>query len=317
MHRKVLLAGASTLVALGLFASTATADAPPPPTDAQQHQEILEHLKRIEEKLGIPTTPTPTPTDKEDGQLGVGKAATPPDAVLTTQDSTAPLEIKDSGTEGRPKVYDGQGHTVGTIKIRANWVVVQNFRIKASGQYGFDSRGAHVTIQNNDVKGVHRSGDGDLNGITFFGDYTSILYNTLDNFVSGDAGDSHTDAVQTWNTHPGMSSSFVTIKGNLFKGALKDDHKTYIHQCVMAEGKDSTDGGGGGTGTSHDWLIAGNYCTADMKFDDIDNVTVTGNEFAGTDKRVVVVTPLSSGFKYLSDNKVTGTYGSVGVPITN
>jgi hypothetical protein len=52
-----------------------------------------------------------------------------------------------------------------------------------------------------------------------------------------------------------------------------------------------------------------------MKFDDIDNVTVTGNEFAGIDKRVVVVTSLSSGFEFYSDNKITGRYGQIGVEV--
>jgi hypothetical protein len=248
-------------------------------------------------------------------RLGVGGVATPANAVVTTGDSTEPLKIRDSGSEGSPRVYDGQGRTVGTIDIRADWVVVQNFKVQATGQYGIDSRGTHVTIQNNDIKGVHASGDGDLNAITFFGDYTSIRNNTAIDFVSGGSGDSHTDAIQTWNQHPGESSSYVVIQGNYFSGPLEDDHSSYIHQCVMSEGAESTDGGGGGTGPSRDWLVAGNYCVGDMKFDDIDSVTVTGNEFAGIDKRVVVVTPLSSGFEFYSDNKITGRYGQIGVEL--
>ena len=230
-------------------------------------------------------------------------------------DSTEPLKIRESGSEGSPRVYDGQGHTVGTIEIRADWVVVQNFKVQATGQYGFDAKGTHITIQNNDIKGVHASGNGDLNAITFDGDYTSIRNNTAIDFVSGDSGDSHTDGIQTWNDDPGESSSYVLIQGNYFSGPLEDDHSSYIHQCVMSEGAESTDGGGGGTGAFQDWLIVGNYCVGDMKFDDIDDVTVTGNEFAGIDKRMVVVTPLSSGFKFYSDNKITGRYGQIGVEV--
>jgi hypothetical protein len=252
-------------------------------------------------------------------QLGVGGVAKPANAVLTTRDSKKQLNIDESGSEGSPRVYDGQGHTVGTIDIRADWVVVQNFKVQATGQYGIDSQGTHITIQNNDIKGVKESGNGDLNAITFVGDYHSIRYNTAIDFVSGDPGDSHTDGIQTWNDDPGESSSHVVIQGNYFSGPLTegkgDDSDSYIHQCVMAEGAESTDGGGGGTGASRDWLIAGNYCVGDMKFDDIDNVTVTGNEFAGVDKRVVVVTPLSSGFEFYSDNKITGKYGQVGVEV--
>ena len=250
-------------------------------------------------------------------ELGVGGVATPADAVLTTRDSTKELNIDESGSEGSPRVYDGQGHTVGTIDIRADWVVVQNFRVQATGQYGIDSKGTHITIQNNDIKGVEKSGDGDLNAITFVGDHHSILYNTAIDFVSEDPGDSHTDAIQTWNNDPGESSSYVVIEGNYFSGPpVEDTGDSHIAQCVMAEGADSTAGGGGGTGSSHDWLIAGNYCTADMKFDDIDRVTVTGNEFAGVDKRVVVVPSPSSEFEFYSDNKITGQYGQIGVEVT-
>jgi len=266
--------------------------------------------------LAACSSPGPGAAGSPSERVGVGGVATPANAVLTTRDSTETLKIRESGSEGSPRVYDGQGHTVGTIIIRADWVVVQNFRVQATGQYGIDSKGTHVTIQNNDIKGVHASGDGDLNAMTFFGDYTSIRNNTAIDFVSGGAGDSHTDAIQTWNQDPGESSSYVVIQGNYFSGPLEDDHSSYIHQCVMSEGADSTDGGGGGTGASHDWLVAGNYCVGDMKFDDIDNVAVTGNEFAGVDKRVVVVTPLSTGFKFYSDNKVTGKYGQIGVEVT-
>jgi hypothetical protein len=262
-----------------------------------------------------PTGPGADGSPPREG-VGVGGVATPANAVLTTRDSTEPLSIDESGSEESPRVYDGQGHTVGTIDIRADWVVVQNFRVQATGQYGIDSRGTHITIQNNDIKGVRVSGDGDLNAITFVGDYHSIRYNTAIDFVSGDPGDSHTDAIQTWNDDPGESSSYVVIEGNYFSGPPEEGTgDSHIHQCVMAEGSDSTDGGGGGTGRSHDWLIAGNYCTADMKFDDIDRVTVTGNEFAGVDKRVVVVTRRSSEFEFHSDNKITGRYGQIGVEV--
>jgi hypothetical protein len=107
-------------------------------------------------------------------------------------------------------------------------VVVQNFKVQATGQYGIDSRGTHITIQNNDIKNVHASGDGDLNAIKFFGDHHSILYNTAIDFVSGDANDSHTDAIQTWNSDPGDSSSYVVIQNNYFSGPLEDDGSSYI-----------------------------------------------------------------------------------------
>ena len=250
--------------------------------------------------------------------LGVGGVATPAGAILATGNTTSALQITSGGTATNPKVYDGKGFTVGRINIRANYVVVQNYRIVSREQYGIDSKGVGITIQNNDIKDCRPTGDGDMNAITFKGDNTRILYNTAINFVGvSDSGSSHTDAIQTWNSHAGDSSSNVVIIGNRFEGPPTEaGGANHIHQAVIGEGKDSTDGGGGGTGVSQNWFIADNYWTADCKFDDIDNVTFTRNTFAGDDKRVVVVTSLSSGFKYYSDNVVTGHYSiEIGAPV--
>lgn len=267
-----------------------------------------------------PPPPPTVPPPPGPQTLGVGGVVTPPDAILTTADSAAALAITTSGTADKPRVYDGQGHKIGSITITADWVVVQNFNVVASGQYGIYSTGTHVTIQNNDIKNIHTSGDGDLNAITFFGDYHRILYNTAIDFVSGDPGDSHTDAIQTWDTSSKRSSSNVTIGWNKFSGPDKSAGAP-IHQCIMSEGPKSTDGGGGGSGASQNWLVIGNYFKDSwnqcLKFDDIDNVSVTQNEFAGNSSHVIEATALSTGFKYYSDNKVTGTYGSVGVTITS
>jgi len=260
--------------------------------------------------------PTPNPQPGEQ-RLGVGGVATPPGAILSTADTTADLDISTSGTAGSPRVYDCKGHTIGSVKIRANYVVVQNCRIDATGQYGVDAKGSNfVTVQNNDIKGVQISGDGDLNAITFYGNNHKYLYNTAINFVEVEnAGGSHTDAIQTWNDDPGEESNNILIKGNRFEGPPSEGPADHIHQGVICEGKDSTDGGGGGDKESRNWLIDGNYFTADLKFDDCDDVHVTRNTFAGNDKRAVVVTSLSTGFKYYSDNIVTGTL-SVGIGAT-
>jgi len=255
--------------------------------------------------------------------LGVGGVVTPVGAIKTTSDSSSAMTITSGGSQSSPKVYDGQGHTVGTITVKGSWITVQNFNIRATGQYGVYSDGTGITIQNNDIKGIHTSGDGDLNAITFFGNNTTIAYNTAINFVSGDPGSSHTDAIQTWvsSSHP-TGSSNVTIKGNKFSGPSNPSRTAStpsIHQCVMAEGVGSA-ANTGGSGPSTNWLIADNYFHDSwnqcIKLDDIDNVTVTRNEFAGDSDHVMEVTSASSGFKYYSDNKVTGSYGSVGITIT-
>lgn len=262
---------------------------------------------------------TPTQT------LGVGGVATPPGAILATSDQPGvQLNITTSGTATQRRVYDGQGHKIGQVKIRASYVTVQNYRIEAQVQYGVDCKlgtsNHDVIIQNNDIKDVRPSGDGDLNAMTINGNDIKILYNTAINFVGQESPGSHTDAIQTWNDGPGdESTSNLYVIGNRFQGPpAETDSPTYqhIHQALIGEGKDSTDGGGGGTGVSQNWFIADNYFTADCKFDDIDNVTFTRNTFAGIDKRVVVVSSLSSGFKYYSDNVVTGSYSvGIGAPV--
>src|SRR5664279_5198618 len=170
---------------------------------------------------GIVVSPSAgaTVTVPGNATLGVGGVATPVGAIKTTSDSSSAMTITSGGSQSSPKVYDGQGHTVGTITVKGSWITVQNFNIRATGQYGVYSDGTGITIQNNDIKGIHTSGDGDLNAITFFGNNTTIAYNTAINFVSGDPGSSHTDAIQTWvsSSHP-TGSSNVTIKGNKFTG---------------------------------------------------------------------------------------------------
>src|SRR4051812_2451717 len=101
--------------------------------------------------------------------LGVGGVSTPPGAILATSDQTGvQLNITTSGTAANPRVYDGQGHTIGKIEIRANYVVVQNYRVRPRANLGIsigygDAKVNHVTVQNNDIKDVMLSGDGDLN----------------------------------------------------------------------------------------------------------------------------------------------------------
>lgn len=256
--------------------------------------------------------PATTSGGSGDQTLGVGGVATPSDAVVSSADSKADLNIKESGSEGKPKVYDGGGHTVGTINISGNWITVQNFKIVASGQYGVNSKGTHITIQNNDIKNVHASGDGDLNAITFSGDNHTIAYNTAIDFVTGNPGGSHTDAIQTWVSDSHLASSNVLVKGNKFSGPDKNAGAP-IHQCFMAEGL-GQGGNHGGSGVSQHWLVSDNYFKDSwnqcLKFDGIKDVSVTRNEFAGNASKIMEVTSASSDVKFYADNKITGSYGS-------
>jgi hypothetical protein len=263
-----------------------------------------------------PPGPNPNPNPGEQ-TLGVGGVATPAGAILATGDSTSTLTITSGGTADNPKVYDGKGFKVGKISIKADNVVVQNYRVCPNGVYGIEipPRRTNVTVQNNDIKCV--KGPGDLNAITFFGNNLKFLYNTMEDWVVGDPGKSHTDCFQTWNNDPNESSSYIVIKGNRCTGPLQGQGNYTVHQCVMAQGKAATDGGGGGSGNSEHWIIDGNYWKDDwnqcIKLEDIDDAHVTRNTFAGASSRIIEIRSTSVGTFYYSDNIVTGSYGSVGV----
>jgi len=163
-------------------------------------------------------------------------------AACTPVSSTQTLEITKRG------VYDGCGKTVRGIENTASDVTIQNFISKGASNYGIWSYGKNVTIKNNTVTKVLYKGN-DLDGIRFFGDETKLLNNRVYNVEGNDSRDAHVDFIQTFTmTRPGSSN--VVIQGNRCENIR--------HQCVMAEGPRSTDGGGGGGGISRDWLIADN-----------------------------------------------------------
>jgi parallel beta-helix repeat protein len=80
-------------------------------------------------------------------------------------------------------VYDCDGKDVGWIEIKGSNITVQNCKVTANSQYGIYSEGTGNTIQNNDIKGLKPTGDGDMNAITFFGNNTKIQFNTAIDFV--------------------------------------------------------------------------------------------------------------------------------------
>jgi hypothetical protein len=285
------------------------------PTNAPTQQASVQPTAPVSSPS---TAPSGTPSGQTLGCGGIPTPAAGPNVVQVPAGSD--LTISSGGTAGNPKIYDGGCNQVGKITIKASNVVVQNFKVCPNGRYGIESSGnSDIIIQNNDIKCI--KGPGDLNAITFYGNNIFILYNTAIDWVVGDPGSSHTDFIQTWNNDAGESSSNVTIKGNRAEGPLKGQGNYTIHQCIMAQGKAATDGGGGGTGNSENWLIAENYFKDDwnqcIKLEDIDNAHVTRNTFAGASDRVIEIRETSEGTKYYSDNNVTGSYGSVGATITN
>jgi hypothetical protein len=265
------------------------------------------------------TPSTGTTTSTTGGQtLGVGGVATPAPAsnVELNTSNRGSMNITVSGTALVPRIYDGGGFGCGRIDVNADYIVIQNYRINANSQYGAFLNGNNITFQNNDIKGISLSGDGDLNAITAFGNNISIMYNTAINFVSGSPGTSHTDFIQTWvsSSHPVASSGWKII-GNKATGPSnpsRDNSIASIHQCIMAEGL-NRGGNSGGSGDPNNWLIAdnefGGSWNQEIKLDGVDNVDITRNKFVGSSDKILDVSTASSGVKYWSDNVVTGSYG--------
>ena len=201
---------------------------------------------------------------------------------------------------------------------------MQNCNVRSGSQYGIYSSGDNNTIQNNDIKNVKPSGDGDMNAITFFGNGTKIQFNTAVDFVGvADPGSSHTDFIQTWvsSSHP-TASSDVVIRSNKATGPANPKRLNSIpsiHQCVMVEDQGRGGNSGGSTSGMKNWLVVNNIFSDSwnqcIKNDGVDNFQVTKNDFQGSSSHVMEQAN-GSGLKYYSDNKVTGTYGNVGVPIT-
>jgi hypothetical protein len=265
------------------------------------------------------TPSTGNTTSTTGGQtLGVGGVATPAPAsnVELNTSNRGAMSITASGTALVPRIYDGGGFSCGRIDINADYIIIQNYRINANSQYGAYLNGNNITFQNNDIKGVRPTGDGDLNAITAFGNNINIMFNTAINFVSGSPGGSHTDFIQTWvsSSHPVASSGWKII-GNKATGPSnpsRDNNIASIHQCVMAEGL-NRGGNSGGSGDPNNWLIAdnefGDSWNQTIKLDGVDNVDITRNKFVGSSDKILDVSGASSNVKYWSDNVVTGSYG--------
>lgn len=213
-----------------------------------------------------------------------------PNVVCLTSDQTSRLEITTSNV-----IYDGQGHSAPGARVLADNVVLKNFVFTDCEAWCVWLHGENNVLQDSDISQVRYApevGD-DIDGMRFFGDGTKILRNTFHDILSGeDEEDAHLDCMQTYATpNAGGGSSNIVISGN-------DCRSPDFHQCVMAEGPNSTDGGGGGGGVSRNWLIEDNYfeCHANqtIKVDDIHNVLIRRNNFAGTGRKAIATGDLST-----------------------
>lgn len=212
----------------------------------------------------------------------------------------APVErlvITDGGTPDAPRVYDGNGAHVDGITIEADNVVVRNYVADQPAAPGIEIDGDNVTVQHITVTGP-RGGDGD--GIRFFGDNVKILDNTISGTTN--SGGRHADCMQTYSDDS-PPSQHVLIEGNRCE--------RIDNMCLMAEGPN--DGEGDGEGHTSDFTIRGNFCetreaSQTLMFEDVQDVTITGNEFAGATHHAIGLAIGSTG-AHVSGNTLNPEIG--------
>ncbi len=228
--------------------------------------------------------------------------ASPGDRICLTGDmNDTRLEIGRSGTSEAPIVILGGGTTrTAGITVEADNVVVDGVAARQPHAPGISIRGTNITVRNS-TSISPRGGDGD--GIRFWGNNIKILHNTISDTRGRD--EKHADCMQTFATTDKLGpSNNVLIDGNRCE---KIDNI-----CLIAEGPDSKAGDGTGEGNSANFVVSNNYCESGagqaFYFDDIENVTVTGNEIVGELDKAFAFTNDSFGAR-VSRNKIDPAVG--------
>lgn len=208
------------------------------------------------------------------------------------------LEVRRSGEEGRPITILGGGRAVvGQIEVVADHVVIDGVRAEQPESPGVLLMGDNLTLRASSVISP-QVGDGDGDGIRFFGNDINILNNVVRDTRGRD--ENHADAIQTFATSDNYTpSQRVTISGNRFEDI--------DNICIIAEGPESEAGDGTGEGDSNTFVITDNYCEnragQAFYFDDIGKVTLTGNEIVGKIAKAFSFQNDSVGAK-ISDNEI-------------
>ena len=237
----------------------------------------------------------------------------PGDVVCLSGTSPSPLTIRGGGTPDQPVVYSGGGTaTVGGIDVESSNVVVQGFISDHADSMGAKLLGGNIVFQDNLITHPVYSGD-DTDGIRFFGDHIKILHNTIRDISDGShctndgCGDGpHPDCMQTWYSNNYPTSSDIVIDGNRCEKAAA--------QCLMAEGPVLPGEGINGPGQSGNWLFHNNYCddgaNQAVMLKDIKNVTITDNNFDGTNRKAIALADGSTG-AHVSGNRVNPRIGKL------
>ena len=204
----------------------------------------------------------------------------------------------------RRSIYSGMGTaTVPGITARGDNIVLEGFVSKGANDNGIYVSGNNITVQDNDISSVNIGSD-DVDAMRFFGNNITIQHNDSHDIWANESkgGAPHTDCMQTYTSDSESASSNIKILNNKCASAQ-------FHQCLMAEGPhdDDGDGQGNGVGQSANWTIAGNYfeCHAPAQtvaLQDIQNVTFSDNNFAGSGSKAIALQKRASGATVTGDN---------------
>ncbi|HEY4008105.1 MAG TPA: right-handed parallel beta-helix repeat-containing protein, partial [Pseudonocardia sp.] len=301
-----------TVLAL-LLAGCGGKAAPPPPPPVQQSQEPAEPSPAPEQPEGLITStapdgrgvirPMPAPTgctktvhDGDSAKQALASAA-PGNTICVLGDlGNAKLSITQSGTAQAPIHLVGDGKTVVKgITVQANYVTVSGLNALKPHAPGISLHGNNITLENSSSISPHGD-DGD--GIRFWGNNIIIRHNTVQH--TSNAGKKHADCMQTFATdEDSPASQHVLIEAN----RCEDISNT----CLIMEGPNSEAGDGSGIGASSDVTYTDNYCQnrADeaLQIDDVQNLTITNNEIAGTINHAFALQNKTTGAK-VSGNKL-------------
>ncbi len=262
--------GAAALLAVVAGSGAANAS---DPTDASDPTAATER-----------TLSVPTPDDAE--------AAEPGDVVCFTDDlADERLVITHGGTAEQPITYAGDGAEVDGITIEADHVVVEGYVAERPEAPGVEMEGDDITLRDTIVTSPE-GGDGD--GIRFFGDDLHILDNTISG--TDNSSGAHADCMQTYSDDSPPSQN-VLIEGNRCENV--------DNMGLMAEGPN--DGEGDGEGTTSDFTIRDNWfetldASQALMFEDVQNVTITGNTFAAPTHHAIGLAIGSTG-AHVGDNE--------------
>jgi hypothetical protein len=222
---------------------------------------------------------------------------------------SARLEIRKGGSVQAPLQVIGTGRTtVKGITVEADNVVVDGFQVLNAAAPGIEIKGNNITVRNNTVK--HPTG-GDYDGLRFFGNNLTIAHNTIAD-VSPDGGGAHADCMQTF-TSGQPSSEHVLIDGNRCDNI--------DNQCLMAEGPGDVGDGGGGDGTSADWVWSNNVCqfgaSQGLMIEAVQDVTIRNNLFRGKGDKAIGLDIGSTGARVRANLLGAGIDHEIGMDTTS